>query len=164
VQIQRVWDALEKAEKLIPDVAFEAAERLVILGGDAAVSRRWVLPVWESMVSGPDALALPQRIRLARVLERGFDAPGGAPDAEWLNRIETAQMGNPRDAVLQYLAGVVCMRLSLWGKAQQLLKQSLSLSQESELRRDAWLALAQMADQRQDVQVAAQAYREAAKK
>jgi HemY protein len=164
VQIQRVWDALEKAEKQIPDVAFEAAERLVILGGDAAVSRRWVLPVWESMVSGPDALALPQRIRLARVLERGFDAPGGAPDAEWLNRIETAQMGNPRDAVLQYLAGVVCMRLSLWGKAQQLLKQSLSLSQESELRRDAWLALAQMADQRQDVQVAAQAYREAAKK
>ena len=40
-----------------------------------------------------------------------------------LGRIEAAQMANPRDAVLQYLAGVVCMRLSLWGKAQQMLKQ-----------------------------------------
>ena len=56
------------------------------------------------------------------------------------------------------------MRLRLWGKAQQLLKQSLAILQESELRRDTWLALAQLAEQRQDAQAAAEAYREAAKK
>jgi HemY protein len=116
------------------------------------------------MVQGDASLTLSQRIRLARLLEQGFGLATGAPDTAWLTRIETAQMGNPRDAVLQYLAGVVCMRLSLWGKAQQLLKQSLSTLPHSELTRDTWLAIAQMAEQRQDLQAASQAYREAAKR
>ena len=73
-------------------------------------------------------------------------------------------MAHPRDAVLQYLAGVVCMRLALWGKAHQMLKQSLSLLSDSDLRRDAWLAMAQLAEQRNDVAAATAAYREAAKR
>jgi HemY protein len=62
---------------------------------------------------------------------------------------------------LQYLAGVVCVRLSLWGKAQQLLKQALSMLQDPALKRDAWRALAEMAEQRQDAQAATDAYRQA---
>jgi HemY protein len=116
------------------------------------------------MVQRTDALTLPQRIRLARALEHGFGSVGGAPDAAWLTRIETAQMHNPRDAVLQYLAGVVCMRLKLWGKSQQMLKQSLSMMQDPELKREAWRALADLAEQRQDTKAAAEAYREAAKR
>ncbi len=164
VQIQRAWESLDAVEQRIPEVAFEAAERLLTHGGNVAISRQWLLPVWESMVQNFDALTLTQRVRLARVLERGFAGTGDELDTAWLSRIEAAQLGNPRDAVLQYLAGVVCMRLRLWGKAQQLLKQSLSLLHESELRRDTWLALAQMAEQRQDAQAAADAYREAAKR
>jgi len=164
VQIQRAWDALDSAEQQVPEVAFEAAERLLAHGGAVDVSRKWLSPIWEAMLQRHDALTLAQRMRLARVLERGFAAPEGAPDAAWLSRIETAQMSNPRDAVLQYLAGVVCMRLSLWGKSQQLFKQSLAILQDSELARDTWLALAQMAEQRQDTVAAAQAYREAAKR
>lgn len=163
-QIQRAWDALDSSEQKIPEVAFEAAERLLAHGGVGTVSRQWLLPVWETMVQSHDGLTLAQRVRLARALESGFGVAGGAPDTAWLTRIETAQMSSPSDAVLQYLAGVVCMRLSLWGKAQQLLKQSLLTVQESELRRDSWLALAQMAEQRRDVQAAADAYREAAKR
>ncbi|MEO7106802.1 MAG: heme biosynthesis HemY N-terminal domain-containing protein [Rhodoferax sp.] len=164
VQIQRAWDALDSAEQNAPEVAFEAAERLLDHGGAVTVSRQWLLPVWDAMVQQHDALSLAQRVRLARLLERGFAAPDGAPDAVWLGRIENAQMANPRDAVLQYLAGVVCMRLSLWGKSQQLFKQSLAMLQDSELARDTWLALAYMAEQRQDEQAAAHAYREAAKR
>ncbi len=164
VQIQRAWDALDAAEQHVPEVAFEAAERLLAHGGAVTVARQWLLPIWETMVQRHDALTLAQRVRFARVLERGFAAADGAPDAQWLGRIETAQMSNPRDAVLQYLAGVVCMRLSLWGKSQQLFKQSLAMLQDSELARDTWLALAYMAEQRQDAQAAAQAYREAAKR
>jgi HemY protein len=78
-----------------------------------------------------------------------------------LARIETAQMANPRDAALQYLAGVVCMRMRLWGKAQQMLKQSLALLQDAGLKRDAWRALAFMAEQRQDAAAATEAYRQA---
>ena len=164
VQIQRAWDALDSAERHVPEVAFEAAERLLAHNGSVVVSRLWLLPIWETMVQRHEALTLVQRVRLARALERGFAAADGAPDAAWLSRIETAQMSNPRDAVLQYLAGVVCMRLCLWGKSQQLFKQSLAMLRDSELARDTWLALAYMAEQRQDAQAAAQAYREASKR
>jgi len=163
VQVRRAWESLEPAEQHMPDVAMEAAERLLAMGGDTAQSRQWLLPVWESMVQRSDALTLAQRVRLVRALERGFGQAEGAPDADWLTRIESAQMGNPREAVLQYLAGVVCMRLNLWGKAQQLLRQSLTLLQDSELKRDAWRALAELAEQRNDSKAATEAYREALK-
>jgi HemY protein len=161
VQVQRAWDALERSEQHIPEVAVEAAERLLAQEGDAIVARQWLLPLWESMLAKPDSFSLTQRVRLVQALELGFNAPNGTPDTVWLARIETAQLSNPRDAVLQYLAGVVCMRLQLWGKSQQLLKQSLSMLNDVSLRRDAWLAMAQLAEQRQDAAGAAQAYRQA---
>ena len=164
VQIQRAWDTLDVNEQQMPEVAIEAAQRLLDHGGDVTISRQWLLPIWEAMVRTPDALSLTQRVRLVRVLEGGFIVADGTPDAVWLTRIETAQSHNPRDAVLQYLAGVVCMRLSLWGKAQQMLKQSLSLMQDADLKRDAWRALATLAEQRQDAKATTDAYREAAKR
>jgi len=162
-QLQRAWDAFDGAEIAMPDVALEAAQRLLLLGGDVARSRQWLLPVWEAMTRPGSVFGDAQRVRLVRTLEQGFAIDGGTTDALWLGRIEQAQMGNPRDAMLQYLAGVVCMRLQLWGKAQQLLKQSLSMLQDAGLKRDAWRALAEMAEQRQDAQAATQAYREALK-
>jgi HemY protein len=116
------------------------------------------------MAHNPDALPLVQRVRLVRALEQGFDGLDGAPDAVWLTRIEKAQAHHPRDAVLQYLAGVVCMRLSLWGKAQQMLKQCLLTVQDADLKRDTWRALAVLAEQRQDAKAATDALREAAKR
>jgi HemY protein len=164
VQLQRAWEALDMSEHQIPDVAMEASQRLLALGGDAAVVRQWLLPVWTDLIAGgAETLTLAQRVRLARVLEQSFGAGDAAPDNQWLGRIESAQLANPRDAVLQYLAGVTCMRLQLWGKAQQLLKQSLSMLQDTGLKRDAWRALAEMAEQRQDTKAATEAYREALK-
>ncbi len=161
VQLQRAWEDLEYAEREMPDVAMQAAQRLLDQGGDAAMSRQWLLPVWTHLLEAPEALNLSQRVRLVRTLESGFGPDGQAPDAHWLARIEAAQMANPRDAALQYLAGMVCMRLSLWGKAQQMLKQSLALLQDAGLKRDAWRALATMAEQRQDAAGATEAYRQA---
>jgi HemY protein len=162
-QLQEVWRKLDEPERHIPDVAMHAAERLLMLGGEAAVSRQWLLTVWDAMLRQTDSLGMPQRVRLVRILERGFGDSGNPPEAAWLSRIEAAQMANPRDPTLQYLAGVACMRLSLWGKAQQMLKQSLTLLADPRLRRDAWHALAVLAEQRQDADSAAQAYREAVK-
>jgi HemY protein len=161
VQLQRAWDSLENTEREMPDVAMQAAQRLLDQGGEAQTSRQWLLPVWNLLAGQADALNLGQKVRLVRILEAGFGSDGQAPDAQWLVRIESAQIANPRDAALQYLAGVVCMRLSLWGKAQQMLKQSLALLQDSGLKRDAWRALAEMAEQRQDAAAATQAYRQA---
>ena len=163
-QVQRAWETLEPAEQRMPEVAIAAAERLLAHGGEAVMARQWLLPAWEVMAKQGDAMALAQRVRLVQALNHSFGASDGAPDAVWLARIESAQMAHPRDAVLQYLAGVVCMRLALWGKAHQMLKQSLSLLSDSDLRRDAWLAMAQLAEQRNDVAAATAAYREAAKR
>ena len=163
-QIQRAWDALDISEKILADVAIEAANRLLAHGGDVALSRQWLLPAWEAMAKQPDVLSAQQRIALVRSLESGFAMVGAAPDAPWLTRIEAAQVAHPRDPVLQYLAGIACMHLRLWGKAQQMLKQSLSLLQDADLRRDVWRAMAWMADQRGDEKAANEAYREASKR
>lgn len=165
VQIQNVWESLDTMEQCLPEVALEGAARLLAHGGDVALSRYWLAPIWDAMVESPDSVTLAQRVRMVRILEQGFlAAEEDAPDALWLGRIEKAQAGNPRDAVLQYIAGVVCMRLSLWGKAQQMFKQSLSMLHDTELKRDAWRALAVLAEQRQDDEAAVEAYREAAKR
>jgi uncharacterized protein HemY len=69
------------------------------------------------------------------------------PDSEWLARVEQSRLANPRSMELQYLSGMVCLRHSLWGKAQQLLEQAAPRLQSSELKRSAWRALAELAEQ-----------------
>jgi HemY protein len=114
-------------------------------------------------VAQPAGLSDTQRYALIAALENSFSPASGAPEAAWLTRIEQAQMGQPGDAALQYLAGVTCMRLQLWGKAQQLLTQSLPRLQHEGLVRKAWLALAELAEQRGDAPSAALAWKNAAK-
>jgi HemY protein len=168
-QLQRAWNALDASERAMPDVAIRAGERALALGAEVALSRQWVLPIWEAMVLQPDSLGTGQRIRLVRLLEKSFmtpahaDQPPHEQDSAWLVRIEQAQRNNPRDAELQYLAGMMCKHLGLWGKAQVLLRQSQSLLQDASLKRDAWYALAQLAEERQDPAAAALAYAQALK-
>lgn len=161
-QLYKAWGQLDATERSMPEVAVLAAERMLLLGGEVSQVQQWLLPVWEQMVQPGSALASELRLRLVQVLERSFAQDGGTPDAAWLTRIEAAQMGNPRDALLQYLAGVACMRLSLWGKAQQLLRQSLAQQREPALKRNTWRALALLAEQREDAPAAAEAWRNAA--
>ncbi len=162
-QLQTVWNQLDAAERVMPEVALDAAQRMLALGGDVELTRSWLLPVWERMVAQPGALMEAQRVHLIRVLESGFALASGAPEAAWLTRIEQAQMANPGDSALQYLAGITCMRLQLWGKAQQLLKQALPRLQDAGLERNAWVALAELAEGRGDVNASTQAWQNAAK-
>ncbi len=169
-QLQKIWLELDAAERSSPDIATAAAQRLLSLGGAVDVSRLWLLSVWERMVQAPDGgagvsggLTEVQRVKLIQALERGFAVAEGAPDAAWLTRIETAQLRNPGDAALQYLAGITCMHLQLWGKAQQLLKQSLPNLGDSALEQSAWTALAALAERRDDAVAATLAYRNAVK-
>ena len=161
-QLQKAWAQLDAAERAMPDVAIQAADRLAALGGDHALGRQWLLPTWDMMQEHPGALSQQQCLNLVRALERGFASVAGAPDVDWLTRIEAAQLKNPGDAVLQYLAGVTCMRLQLWGKARQLLTQSLTRLQDVGLRRDAWRLLAELAQQHGDTDAATEAWRNAA--
>ena len=157
-QLQQIWQSLEVAERQMPEIAIHAAQRLAMLGGESAQVRSWLLPVWERLVNTPDALAEQHALKLVRALEAGL----GAIDAPWLARIETAQQANPRDARLQYLAGMACLKRQLWGKAQQLLTQSAQQLADSGLRASAWRHLAELAEQRGDASAAAAAWKMAA--
>ena len=162
-QMHTVWHQLDPDERLMPEVAIVASRRLLKLGGDNALSRQWVLPVWEQMLLDANYVTHTQRVQLIRVLENSFAEATGSPDGGWLVRIEKAQMAHPGDAALQYLAGITCMRLQLWGKAQQLLKQALPRLKDTGLERSALQGLAELAEQRGDATTAAQAWQKAAK-
>lgn len=154
VQLQRVWSGLEPAEREMPELATRAAQRLTALGGDAQLARDWLLPVWERQ----ELLAPGLKVRLVGALEEGLESLDGA----WLARIESAQRANPRDATLQYLAGMACMKRQLWGKAQQLLTQAAMGLEDMRLHRKAWRALARLAEERGDAEAAQLAYQRAA--
>ncbi|PZQ77403.1 MAG: heme biosynthesis protein HemY [Variovorax paradoxus] len=157
-QLRRAWSQLEPAERETPEVAIQAAQRMVALHGDLALARTWLLPVWELAADQPAALSDTLRVRLVRALEAGLDTV----DGDWLARIEAAQRANPRDPNLQYLAGMACMKRQLWGKAQQLLTQAGLGLQDAALHRRAWSALARLAEDRDDLTQAAEAWKRAA--
>jgi len=157
-QLQQIWQSLEASERQMPEIAIHAAQRLAMLGGDSAQVRAWLLPVWERLVSAPNALAEQHALKLVRALEAGL----GSIDAPWLARIEAAQQANPRDARLQYLAGMACLKRQLWGKAQQLLTHSAQQLADTGLRASAWRHLAELAEQRGDESAAAAAWKKAA--
>jgi HemY protein len=153
-QLQRSWASLEPAERFMPELAIHAAQRVIALGGDAQLAREWLLPVWDQQHRLGDAL----KVKLVQALEMGLDSI----DSAWLARVEAAQRANPRDATLQYLAGVACMKRQLWGKAQQLMGQAAQGLQDAKLHRNAWGVVAHLAEQRGDAEAAAQAWKRAA--
>ncbi|WP_295849556.1 heme biosynthesis HemY N-terminal domain-containing protein [uncultured Xylophilus sp.] len=157
-QLAMAWLSLEATERNLPELAVHAARRLQQLGGDPALARAWLLPAWEAFVASESALPEQLEVRLVRALEDSLEDV----DPVWLARIESAQQRNPRDAYLQYLAGMACLRLQLWGKAQKLLEQASRELRSDRLRCRAWRVLAGLAEQRGDDTAAAQAWRRAA--
>ena len=157
-QLQRAWESLDETERAMPELVVHAASRLTALHGDADLARAWLLQAWEPMMQPHSDIGDNLRVKLVVVLESGLESL----DAAWLARIEAAQLSQPRNANLQYLAGMACLKLQLWGKARQLLTQATQGLQDATLHRNAWRALAALAEQRDDPAAAAQAYKRAA--
>ena len=156
-QLQQAWLSLDDSERAMPELVVHAASRLMALHGDVALARAWLLQVWDRAMAPRSDISDSLRIKLIAALESGF----ASLDAAWLARIEAAQLGRPRDATLQYLAGMACLSRQLWGKARQLLSQSALGLQDATLHRNAWRALAVLAEQREDDEAAAYAYKQA---
>ena len=161
-QLQSAWSKLDPTERQMPEIAVLAAQRLLILEGDAAVARSWLLPIWEHMAEQPAAFVQAHgevwRVRLVRALEASLDTL----DAPWLARLESLQLKYPRIADLQYLVAMACMKRQLWGKAQQLMSQAVPALNDPTLLRSGWRVLAQLAEQRGDSNAALQAWQKAA--
>ena len=160
VQLKQAWALLDDNERAMPELAVQAASRLMRLQGDAALARSWLEPVWGAMLEpvAGQGLGDSLRAKLVSVLEAGMDSL----DADWLARIEAAHVSQPRDVTLQYLAGMACLSRQLWGKARQLLSQAAPALQDRPMQRAAWRALAALAEQRGDEAAAIDAYKRAA--
>ncbi len=160
--LEKLWLSLPAVQRAQPEVAELAASRWVQLGGSPVQARQWLLPVWDAMQSAQPRWGDAPMQRLVRGVEatlRDAQSPDARP---WLSRIEAAQQARPSEPHLQYLAGMACLRHQLWGKAQTLLAQSVKGLQDARMKRQAWTALAELAEQRQDTVAALQAWKQAA--
>jgi HemY protein len=160
--VQKLWQKLSANQRKMPEVAAEVALRFMALGGPAGTARLWLEPLWTPLQAGAVDWSPLQKLRVVRALELSQADPQAPEARQGLARVETLQQAQPRDPQLQYLAGMVCLRHRLWGKAQALLAQAVKGLQEPEMQRRAWLALAELAEQREDPTAAAQAWKQAA--
>jgi HemY protein len=164
-QLQTTWRALDANDRLQPDLAIHAAFKLNGLGGQVQQVTDWLLPAWTAIIGSDGGLNNVDSARCAELiqaLEAILAAQTESKDLTWLARIEQAQLANPRDARLQYLAGIACKAHQLWGKAQQQLAQAAPQLKDANLKRRAWCALAELAEQRGDAVAAGSAWKNAA--
>jgi HemY protein len=161
--LDKLWQSLPSEQRVQTEIAVQAATRWLELGGEPVQARAWLLPVWESLLAASTGRTINDMHRLVKVLEHSLKDVPSADARAWLARIEAAQQSRPNDAHLQYLAGMVCLRHQLWGKAQNLLAQAVKGLPDAGLQRRAWAALAELAEQRQDEAAALQAWKQAAR-
>ena len=147
-QLQTSWKLLQAEERAMPELALHAAQCLLKLQGDPQIALQWLLPVWQALINNSETQLPVQRQRMVQVLSSALHVV--EPNSEWLARIEQARLANPRSLELQYLSGMVCLRHGLWGKAQQMLEQVAPRLSGGELQRQAWRALAELAENKGD--------------
>lgn len=160
-QLCQIWTALGPRERAMPELALRAAQRLIDLGGDAALARGWLLPVWDDMLAQPEFFTDAQRVRLAQVLEVQALSEQGA-DAEWLARIESSRPIRATPRCSTWPAWPACSAACGAGRAAAAGPGRPRALDDTQLRRDAWRAQARMAEERGDESAAAQAWRQAA--
>lgn len=160
--LQRVWQGLSPTQRLMPEVAAALALRCLRVGGSTATARQWLQDLWIPMQAQPSAWSEHQTVQVVHALEACLPDVDASDAMTWLTRVESAQQAQPRSAHLQYLAGMMYQRHRLWGKAQHLLGQAVKHLQDAGLQRKAWVALAQLAEHRQDPAGAAAAWKQAA--
>ena len=167
-QLQATWRDLDAGDRLQADIAIHAAYKLSVLNGSASNTQQvtdWLLPAWQALTGAEGGLSNVDSTRCAELiqtLEAILAAQTESQDLTWLARIEKAQLANPRDPRLQYLAGAACKSHQLWGKAQQQLAKAAPQLKDANLKRRAWCALAELAEQRGDAAAAGVAWKNAA--
>lgn len=160
-QMQRLWARLGEAQRQTPDLAIQAAQHWLVLKGEPSVARAWLKPIWLSLQQDPAKFSKAQELKLIQALDQSLTGSDNSDEKEWLIAVESAQIANPRNALLQYLAGRLCQKRQLWGKAQALLSQAAPILQDANVRRQAWRSLAELAEQREDLPAALQALKKA---
>ena len=147
-QLIQIWKMFSLNERALPDVAVHAGEKMVSLNGSPQTALLWISPVWDLHIQKPGALSTQQIEKLIQTLSSILKALG--PDKTWLAKVDQARVSRPTDPNLQFLSAMACMHNGLWGKAQQLMQEASRNLIKPSMKKQAWLALAQLATQRGD--------------
>ena len=141
-QLRRTWQDVDVADQRDAFVAARAARRAAALGL-AEEGRAWLRPLWDRL----DTLGADGRAEVALAL---VDAATGL-GTDWLPRVEAAQRAFPTEAAVQAAVGAVLVERQLWGKARRPLEQAAAdTALASRARRQAWRALARLAEAEDD--------------
>jgi HemY protein len=154
-QLRRIWMQFDNADRRDPVVAANAATRAAELGAPEE-GRVWLRPFWDRL----DEMTADDRAAVAYGLVAAL--PGIGPD--WLQRLEAAAQAFPRESAIALAVGSALAERRLWGKARVLLETAagdadLAVAQ----RRQAWLALARLAEEEGDHERAVQCFEAAAR-
>ena len=153
-QLRRTWQSLDAVDRRDNFVASRAALRAAQLGSTDD-ARNWLRPGWERIEDTSDD----ERAALSYALVCAIDGIG----ADWLPRLESAQLAFPREAAVAHAVGTALAERQLWGKARQLLEiAAADASLPIAAKRRAWLTLARLAENEGQSDRAATSYRNAA--
>ena len=120
--LNALWSQLPKAQRRVPAVIDAYARRAAGFG--------LILPAMDEVESA-------LRREWSPLLIETYGTLGGEDVEARLRRAESWLDGHPNDAVLLLTLGRMCVRLKLWGKANQYLQRSLALAPSAA----AWEAL-----------------------
>lgn len=153
-QVHKLLDSLDAKDRKQPEVVAQAAKKLALFN-DAPNACKLIATCWNDI----DILPAPLRQKILLILDMSIS---GA-DSAWLKRLEQSLTNNPEDPMLTYLTGRICEQQNIDGRAQSLLeKAAQNTALLTPLRQKAWLALAQLAEQKGNTTKANTCYKEAA--
>jgi HemY protein len=154
-QLRRTWQSLDGVDRRDNFVAARAALRAAQLGAPDE-ARNWLRPGWERIEDTSDD----ERAALSFALVCAIEGIG----ADWLPRLESAQLAFPREAAVAHAVGTALAERQLWGKARQLLDAAVAdANLPIAAKRMAWLTLARLAENEGQSDRAASSYRNAAR-
>jgi len=140
--LNTLWSQLPKAQRRVPAVIDAYARRAAGFG--------LTLPAMDEVESA-------LRREWSPLLIETYGTLGGDDVEARLRRAESWYDAHPNDAVLLLTLGRMCVRLKLWGKAQQHLQRSLALVPSA----GAWEALGDSFTGQGDAEQAQRCYRNA---
>ena len=154
-QLRRIWLQFDPVDRRDPFVAARAAGRAAELGA-VDEARGWLRPFWERL----SELNADERAAVAQALAGAMQGLG----PEWLPRLEAAAQAYPREGGVALALGCALTERQLWGKARVALEQAAAdPTLPAAARREAWLALARLAQQEGDAARVARCFEAAAR-
>ena len=149
--LQRVWATVPSSDRVKPYVACRAA---------AALNARGLHD--EARMVAEESLAADWDDRVVRAYREAAAPAGSAALLLQIEHCEGWMRQRPNDAELALTLGSLCLKQKLWGKAQRHLEQALSDASDPRMVRESHLKLAQMHEALQQMEEAANHYRQCA--